>query len=77
VSPLRWVAVNCFALAIVGRLARHYVSFDFAVAVAPGVHRTILPPGVLFWGLLTLGVFLATARDECAIGFDPFPPRPS
>ena len=61
VTPLRSVAVICFALAIVGRLAGRYFSFDLAVAVTPGVHRTILLPEVFFWGFLALGVILVVA----------------
>ncbi|HEX4283623.1 MAG TPA: hypothetical protein VHZ28_00935 [Terracidiphilus sp.] len=61
-TTLRWFSVFCFALALVCRVVGRYVSFDFAVAVAPGVHRTVLPAGsFFFWVFLLLGAVLMTA----------------
>lgn len=57
-KSLRWMAVFCFVSAMVLRMLSRFVSFGFAVVVAPGVHRDVWPQGIVFWGLLVLSVLL-------------------
>ena len=57
-TPMRWIAVIVFLLALTLRLSRRYVSFELAYRVAPGLHRGISISGPLFWSLLILGTIL-------------------
>lgn len=58
-TSMRWLAAIAFALAILCRLARSYVSFGLAFRVSPEVHRAVSVDSILFWGLLALATVLA------------------
>jgi hypothetical protein len=60
-TPMRWIAVIAFLLALTLRVSHRYVSFELAYRVAPGLHRGIPISGPLFWGLLVLGTILMAA----------------
>ena len=60
-TPMIWIAVVAFLLALVLRLSSRYVSFGLAYAVAPGQHRGVSISGPLFWVLLVSGAILLAA----------------
>jgi hypothetical protein len=60
-TPMRWIAVIAFLLALALRLSSRYVSFGLAYSVAPGLHRGVSISGPLFWVLLVLGTILVAA----------------
>lgn len=60
-TPMRWIAVIAYLLALALRLSSRYVSFALAYSVAPGLHRGVSISGPLFWVLLVLGTILLAA----------------
>jgi hypothetical protein len=60
-TPMRWIAVIAFLLALALRLSSRYVAFGLAYSVAPGLHRGVSISGPLFWVLLVLGTVLVAA----------------